>query len=73
LIEVNERVEVGEIDAGKGAAYRESFPFKTLWRCGDLFNGSRTALLRGEGGINAREDGDVRDGNCWHLFTPISG
>jgi len=30
LIEVNERVKFGEIDAGKGAAYRESLPLQNL-------------------------------------------
>ncbi|CAB4556393.1 unannotated protein [freshwater metagenome] len=72
LIEMNEGIKLGEIDAGKCTADREAFPFETLWRSRYLFNGTWPVFLCVQVCINAREDGDVGNCHCWHLGASCS-
>ena len=66
LVHVDERVEVGEVDVGEGAADREALPFQAA-------PGDRQALdgpLAGDGRIGVRDagqDGDVVDGDRGHV------
>jgi hypothetical protein len=72
LVEVNEWVEFGETDAGKGATDREAFAFKTLRGGRYLLHRSRASsvgvarVARVEGGIDSRKDGDIGDCYRWH-------
>ena len=65
LVEVDERIEIGQVDAGEGAADREALPFEAVRRGRDAADG---ALLR-DGRIGLRDpgqDGDVFDDDGWH-------
>ena len=65
LIEVDERVELGEVDAGEGATYREALTFEPVRGRGQAADrahpGGRWVRLR-----NAGQDGDIWDGDCRH-------
>ena len=66
LVEMDERVEVGEVDAGEGAADREALPFEPARGVRDAADGA----LPGDGGIrfrDPRQDGDVFDDDGWHV------
>jgi hypothetical protein len=64
---MDERVEIGEIDAGEGAPDREPLPLEPVWSRGHAPYGS----LARHGGIglrDTRQDGDVFDDDGWHGF-----
>jgi hypothetical protein len=72
LVEVDEWVEVGQIDAGERATDREALPFETARGAGDAAD----RALPGDGGVglrDPRQDGDVFDDDGWHgAWTPLS-
>jgi hypothetical protein len=66
LVEVDERVEVGEIDAGERPPDREPLPFQPARSHGDAADGSLARCHR----IRQRDpgqDGDVVDGDGGHV------
>ena len=65
LIEMDERVELAEVDAGERAAHRESVTLEPARRGRHAAHGS-LAGMDGIGRGNARQDGDVVDGDGWH-------
>jgi hypothetical protein len=66
LVEVDERVEVLESDAGEGASDREPLPLESLWGRGDA---THAALVgdRRIGDRDAREEGDVVGNDGGHV------
>ena len=65
LVEVDERVEVGEVDALEGAPHREALALEAARGRGDRTHGART----GEGRLRSRDAGqrqEVVDGHCGH-------
>ena len=71
LVEVDERVEVGEVHAGERAPDREALPFEAARRrCH-----AADRALAGEVGIglgDPGQDGDVFDDDGWHgAWTPL--
>ncbi len=65
LVEVHERVEVREVDAGEGAADREALALEAARRGGDRADRpvGRAEVRRGKAG----EGQDVVDGHGWHV------
>ncbi len=66
LVEMDERIEVLEVDAGERAPDREPLPLETARRAGHATHGS----LAGGGWIRLRDpgqDGDVFDDDGWHV------
>src|SRR5688572_12548164 len=66
LVEMDERIEVAQVDAVKRAPDREPVALEPSWRVRDATHGA-LACEHGVGRRDAREDGDVVDGDGWHV------
>ena len=64
LVHVDERVELGEVDAGERAAHREALTLETARGAGDAADGALGAEL--ELDRDARQDSQVGDGDGGH-------
>ena len=63
LIQVNERIEIGKVDAGECSTNWESFTFETLWRGCDAFY---AAHFRGWVGADSRKHSYIGNGYGRH-------
>jgi hypothetical protein len=70
LVEVDERVQVGQVDPREGAADGEALALVALRRGRDLADRARTGVERG---ADAGQEGDVVDGNGRHGWLPVIG